>query len=92
MEMARKKLSEQIPPVKSSTSAEPLTKDKEEGVVKISIKLLSRIAEYYQFPMAMFFMDNTDAFSNAKTREELFIKKAKEFEDKLKNLVELYYS
>jgi len=68
-----------------------MTKDKEEGVVKISIKLLSRIAEYYQFPMAMFFMDNTDAFSNAKTREELFIKKAKEFEDKLKNLVELYY-
>ena len=28
MEMARKKLSEQIPPVKSSTSAEPLTKEK----------------------------------------------------------------
>ena len=58
-------------------------------MIKIDIKLLERIAEYYEFPMAVFF-SNTKAFKG-KTRIESKLKKIKEFEKKLKELMEDYF-
>ena len=55
--------------------------------VEIKIKLLERIAEFYRFPMAVFFMQIKDF--RPKTRQEVFNKKTKYF-DKIKEIVEEY--
>ena len=55
--------------------------------VEIEWKLLERIAEYYQFPSAVF-LGNLDIFKHApKTRDEVFRKKVELF-DKIKELTE----
>jgi hypothetical protein len=49
------------------------------GTVVISVKLLERIADYYEFPLAVFF-GNEKCFKT-RTRNELLIKKAQWFDE-----------
>lgn len=57
--------------------------------VEIDLKLLERIAEYYEFPLAVFF-GNEKCFTT-KRRGDFLIVRAKEFQEKLNALVEEYY-
>ena len=61
--------------------------------VKIEVKwsVLERIAQYYQFPVAVFLGDGILQRIKEKTRQEAFIKKAKEFEREVRELVEDFY-
>lgn len=53
----------------------------------IELELLQKIAEYYRFPLAVFF-GNLDVFKNTpKTRDEAVMKKAEKF-DKIKEVVD----
>jgi len=53
--------------------------------VEIEWKLLERIAEFYEFPSAVF-LGNMKIFPKCKTRNKLFKKKA-ELYDKIKDLI-----
>lgn len=54
--------------------------------IEIEWKLLERIAEYYEFPSAVF-LGNVKVFPKAKTRNESWRKKAELF-DKIRELCE----
>jgi hypothetical protein len=57
--------------------------------VMIDLNLLERIAEYYEFPFAVFFSD-IKSFKN-KTRTESKLKRIKDFENKLAQLFNEYF-
>jgi hypothetical protein len=57
----------------------------EPKIVICDLKLLERIAEYYEFPLAVFF-GNERCFPE-KTRNEAWRKKAEKY-DKIKDIVE----
>ena len=54
-------------------------------VVEIDLKQLERIAEYYEFPMAVFF--STKVVFKARTRREALFKKAEKL-DKIKEILD----
>jgi len=54
--------------------------------VEIEWKLLERIAEFYEFPTAVF-LGNLKIFPKSKTRNESFRKKAQLY-DKIKEIIE----
>lgn len=53
--------------------------------VELDWSVLERIAEYYEFPSAVFFFKDTDAFPE-KTRNAAALKKMKELQGKLYGL------
>jgi len=54
--------------------------------IEVEWKLLERISKFYEFPSAVF-LGNMKVFPKCKTRNELFMKKAKLY-DKIKELME----
>ena len=54
--------------------------------VEIELKLLERIAEYYQFPSAVF-LGNLDMLKKHKTRDNVLKRKAELF-DKIKAIID----
>jgi len=64
-----------------------MTKTPRKQTVEIEIDLLRRIAEYYEFPLAVFFSDKS--IFKHKTRSETLRKKAEAF-DKIAEIVEDY--
>jgi hypothetical protein len=58
--------------------------------IELDTKLLERISEYYQFPLAVFFM-KADDISKARTRNDARLNRILEFEEKLKELIEEYF-
>ena len=62
------------------------TDKKKKPTVEIEIAMLRRIAKYYQFPMAVFFMQKKDIPKG--TRQNDLLEKIKGFEKKIKELVE----
>ncbi|MBM4137821.1 MAG: hypothetical protein FJ241_13490 [Nitrospira sp.] len=61
----------------------------EDFKVSIEWRLLQRIAEYYQFPSAVFLMPFKN-FPKEKTREDGVLNNANEFREKLNALFEEY--
>lgn len=57
--------------------------------VSIDLELLERIAEYYEFPLAVFFSD-IKCFKH-KTRKESKLKRIKDFEKELNDLFKEYF-
>ncbi len=57
--------------------------------VEIEMDLLKRIAEYYEFPLAVFFTRECDFPRREKTRSELWGEKAAVF-DRIHAIVEEY--
>jgi hypothetical protein len=62
------------------------TDKKKKPTVEIEIAVLRRIAKYYQFPMAVFFAQEKNIPKG--TRQNDLLEKVKEFEKKMKELVE----
>lgn len=69
-----------------------MTTKSEDFPVTLKWSILRRIAGYYQFPTAVFFLPDADALApDGQTREKNIGNNAKEFRDKVIALVEEYY-
>lgn len=62
---------------------------KKHNSVTIEIQKLQRIAEYYQFPMAVFLAPIT--ILKGRTSEAVLLEKIKSFEKEIKELCEKYW-
>jgi methylglyoxal synthase len=58
--------------------------------ITVKWSLLQRVAEYYQFPVAVF-LGSAEMLPKERTREESFAKRYKEFAEKVKLLTEEYF-
>lgn len=73
--------------LKMRKNANAIKKKEKPLEVTLKWKLLERIAEYYEFPTAVFLSDINNFDSLPKTRNETFRQKAEKF-DKIKDIFE----
>lgn len=66
-----------------------MAKSKKVKEIVIKIGLLERIAEFYEFPFAVFFGD--EKMFKAKTRVKSILKRNREFKEKLIELIDEYF-
>ena len=66
-----------------------MAKSKKVKEIVIRINLLERIAEYYEFPFAVFL--GSEKMFKAKTRAKSILKKNREFEIRLIELIDEYF-
>lgn len=64
---------------------------KKDFKIEIKWSVLQRIAEYYQFPVAVFLGDGILQRMKEKTRQESLVKKARDFGNEIKDLVREFY-
>jgi hypothetical protein len=62
-------------------------KKKKELALVLEMKLLQRIAEYYEFPVAVFFSNLDNFKKESRTRNEALFKIAEKY-DKIKDIIE----
>ena len=67
-----------------------MTEEKKPVKVEVEWAVLERIAQYYQFPTAVFLFKDTKGVFIEPTRDEAVLKQMKELRAKLNDLFEQY--